>query len=129
MKIKKVWSVYFSATTTTEKVVRKIADVAAEKLGAERAEFDFTLPGARADVLSFGEEDLVIFGTPVYAGRIPNLLLKYVVTVQGNGALAVPVVLYGNRNPSLRLYTRQCNNRKKMRYWKLYRNKKCCHYG
>ena len=98
MKIKKVWSVYFSATTTTEKVVRKIADVAAEKLGAERAEFDFTLPGARADVLSFGEEDLVIFGTPVYAGRIPNLLLKYVVTVQGNGALAVPVVLYGNRN-------------------------------
>ena len=35
MKIKKVWSVYFSATTTTEKVVRKIADVAAEKLGAD----------------------------------------------------------------------------------------------
>ena len=98
MKINKVWSVFFSATGTTEKTVRKIADTAAEKLGAERAEFDFTLPGARADVLSFSDTDLVIFGTPVYAGRVPNVLLKYLVTVQGNGALAVPVVLYGNRN-------------------------------
>ena len=36
---------------------------------------------------------------PVYAGRIPNLLLlKYLTSVKGNDALAVPIVLFGNRN-------------------------------
>lgn len=98
MKINKVWSVFFSATGTTQKIVRRIADATAEKLGAERGEFDFTLPGERAKALAFSKGDLVIFGTPVYAGRVPNVLLKYLVTVEGNGALAVPVVLYGNRN-------------------------------
>ena len=38
-------------------------------------------------------------GTPVYAGRVPNLLLPYVRDmIHGEGTLAVPVVLYGNRN-------------------------------
>ena len=40
----------------------------------------------------------MVFGTPVYAGRVPNLLIRFVSAVQGNGALAVPVVCYGNRN-------------------------------
>ena len=41
----------------------------------------------------------MIFGTPVYAGRVPNLLLPYIRDkVKGNGALAVPVSLFGNRN-------------------------------
>jgi len=43
-------------------------------------------------------EDAVVFGVPVYAGRVPNVLLKYLDKVQGNGALAVPIVLFGNRN-------------------------------
>ena len=98
MDIKKVWAVYFSATGTTQKIVTEIADVIAEKTGAVRENFDFTLPGARADILRFAAEDLVVFGTPVYAGRVPNILLKYLLTVRGNGAVAVPVVLYGNRD-------------------------------
>jgi ferredoxin len=40
----------------------------------------------------------VVFGTPVYAGRTPNVLLKYLETTEGNGAAAVPVVVYGNRD-------------------------------
>jgi NAD-dependent dihydropyrimidine dehydrogenase PreA subunit/flavodoxin len=95
---KKVWAVYFSATGTTKKVVTAVAHEAAGKLGAAYAEYDFTLPEARAEALRFGEGDLVIFGTPVYAGRVPNVLLKYLDTLEGNGAAAVPVVLYGNRN-------------------------------
>ncbi len=98
MKINKVWAAFWSATTTTEKVVRKIAGTIAEELGVEKDEFDFTLPAARKGVKSFGEGDLVIFGTPVYAGRVPNLLLKYLVTIEGNGAFGVPIVLFGNRN-------------------------------
>lgn len=98
MDVKKVWAVYFSATGTTQKIVTEIANVIAEKIGAVRENLDFTLPAARAGVLCFAANDLVIFGTPVYAGRVPNVLLKFLVTVEGNGAVAVPVVLYGNRN-------------------------------
>ena len=98
MERKKVCAVYFSATDTTKKTVLTIADEAARLLGAEREDYDFTLPGMRENGFAAGKDDLVIFGTPVYAGRVPNVLLKYLATIQGNGALAVPVVLFGNRN-------------------------------
>jgi len=98
MNIKKVWAVFFSATETTQKVVIKIANVIAEKLSVEYEAFNFTLAGARMDVLKFSSDDLVIFGLPVYAGRVPNVLLKYLEIIEGNGAIGVPVVLYGNRN-------------------------------
>ena len=98
MERKKVWAVYFSATDTTKKTVLTIADEAARLLGAEREDYDFTPPGMRENGFAAGKDDLVIFGTPVYAGRVPNVLLKYLATIQGNGALAVPVVLFGNRN-------------------------------
>ena len=98
MERKKVWAVYFSATDTTKKTVLTIADEAARLLGAEREDYDFTLPGMRENGFAAGKDDLVIFGTPLYAGRVPNVLLKYLATIQGNGALAVPVVLFGNRN-------------------------------
>ena len=95
---RQVWAVCFSATDTTKKTVLTIADEAARLLGAEREDYDFTLPGMRENGFAAGKDDLVIFGTPVYAGRVPNVLLKYLATIQGNGALAVPVVLFGNRN-------------------------------
>ena len=49
--------------------------------------------------MAFAAGDLVVLGVPVYAGRVPNLIMPYIKDmVHGNGALAVPVVLYGNRN-------------------------------
>lgn len=99
MKIKVVWAVYFSATGTTEKVVTSMAKRVADSLDAEYRVFNFNLPQAREDELAFGPDDLVVLGVPVYAGRVPNLLLPYIQDkIRGNGALAVPVVLYGNRN-------------------------------
>ena len=99
MEMQRVWAVYFSGTGTTEKVVTRMAKIAAEDLGAEYKTFCFNLPKDREGELSFGPGDLVIFGTPVYAGRVPNLLLPYIRDmIHGEGTLAVPVVLYGNRN-------------------------------
>ena len=97
MAIQKVWAVYFSATGTTQKAVTRIADNIASALALERCEHDFTLPAARVKPLAFNAGDIVIFGTPVYAGRIPNVLLPYLDTLSGGGALAVPVALFGNR--------------------------------
>jgi len=98
MKYKKVWSVFFSATGTTQKIVAQIAGGISKELGLPEQSFDFTLPEARKEALRFTKDDLVVFGTPVIAGRVPNLLLKYLDTLEGGGAAAVPVVLYGNRN-------------------------------
>ena len=99
MNIKTVWAVYFSGTGTTEKVVNSLANAVAEGLGAQRKDYCFNQPKARQTELTFAPDDLVVLGVPVYAGRVPNLIMPYIKDmIHGNGALAVPVVLYGNRN-------------------------------
>lgn len=98
MSVQTVWAAYFSSTDTTKTVVTRIARRLAEQTGAALQAFDFTLPQARTEPKVFSPGDLVVFGAPVYAGRVPNLLIKYVSSVRGSGALAVPVVCYGNRS-------------------------------
>lgn len=99
MKLSKVWAVWFSATGTTEKVVTTIAEDIAAKLQLPWESISFNTPAQRKNELHFGAEDLVVIGVPVYAGRVPNLILPYVRDcIHADGALAVPVVLYGNRN-------------------------------
>ena len=98
MKVKKVWAAYFSATGTTEKVVTGLAKSLAKKMQVEFDCFDFTLPDVRKLETPFQEGDVVVFGTPTIAGRVPNVLLKYLATIEGRGALAIPISLYGNRN-------------------------------
>lgn len=93
-----VHACYFSATGTTEKIVLEVAGKLSEKAGKSLDRVDFTLPQARENPCFFGEDDFVIVGVPVYAGRVPNVLLKYLKSVRGNGALAAAVVLYGNRD-------------------------------
>lgn len=93
-----VYGVYFSPTGTTEKVVKSLSEAIAEKLQRPYQNRNFTLPKMREDPLVFEKSDIVVFGVPVYAGRVPNVLLKYLETMKGNGAMAIPVVLYGNRD-------------------------------
>ena len=98
MTTKTVWAASFSATNTTKKVVTQIARRLSQQTACPMEIYDFTHPQARKTPKAFAPGDLVVFGTPVYAGRVPNLLIRFVAAVQGNGALAVPVVCYGNRN-------------------------------
>lgn len=99
MKLEKIWAVYFSGTGTTRRTVERIAGGIASRLNLPAESVDFSRPAVRQETLRFGEKDLVVFGTPVYAGRVPNVLLPFLQErVVGGGALAVPVVLFGNRN-------------------------------
>ena len=97
MESKKVWKIFFSATGTTEKIVRTVADCLAASCGVEVTEYDFTLPPEREGFPSLTATDLVVFGCPTYAGRLPNLLLNYLNTITGGGAYAIPIVTFGNR--------------------------------
>lgn len=122
---KKIRAMYFTGTGTTEKITTAIAsgiytqiaknpadtqtaikceavsehaafatDVSFEK----ETDIDFSPKSARDMEYIFDTDDIVVFGVPVIAGRVPNVLLKFLDTICGGGAMAIPVVLYGNRN-------------------------------
>lgn len=124
---KRVRAMYFSSTQTTAKVVSYVAYSMWQHLDEEAkakakdkgksglpyaegarkeapvkfekaANINFTSAEARKENYSFDEDDIVVFGVPVMAGRVPNVLLDFLDTLEGGGALAVPVVVYGNRD-------------------------------
>lgn len=93
MKISKVYSVYFSATYTTRKVVRGIT----EQLGGEVAEYDITSNNIK-DNIEFSRGDVLVTGMPVYGGRIPASTLQSIAKLKGNGSPAIITCVYGNRD-------------------------------
>lgn len=99
MEVKQIHGLCYSATGVTEKVVRALMAGLEEALGLSGAEFhSFRKPGERAVDYAFGPGDLVVVGSPTYAGRMPNKIMPdYQDRLQGNGALAVAAVTFGNR--------------------------------
>lgn len=97
--MKKINIMYFSPTGTTRKIVGEIASRILEKNSIEEGNtIDFTLPKERINSQLFNEEDILLIGVPVYAGRVPNILLNYLNSIKGIDTVAIPIVLYGNRD-------------------------------
>jgi ferredoxin len=86
-------TLFFSPTDGTAKVVLAVA----EGFGTGAVAHDMTLPRGRGSGLAFDQRDVVVIGAPVYAGRVPLVAAHYLERVQGNGAWAVLVGVYGNR--------------------------------
>lgn len=61
-------------------------------------DWDWTFPEGRAAARTLGAEDVLVFAFPVYAGRIPPLLMEPLARLAGHGARAVPLAVYGNRH-------------------------------
>ena len=98
-QITSVHGVFISPTGNTAMVASKIANSLGSRLGLPVKMDDFTLPVHHETVRNYGLKDLVVFGVPTFAGRVPNKFLPFIEELfQGNGALAVPVVTYGNRS-------------------------------
>ena len=115
---KKIRAMYFTGTNTTARITASIAysmwrDMSRavgespwidkdatdyEVSFSKENDINFSPKAAREKEYVFDEDDIVVFGVPVIAGRVPNVLLKFLDTLKGGGAMAVPVVLYGNRN-------------------------------
>jgi ferredoxin/menaquinone-dependent protoporphyrinogen IX oxidase len=94
MKIKQVTLVYFSPTGTTRKVLESIA----RGIGAEGVEYiDLTLPSGTQHTITPFSDELVIIGSPVYGGRLPIEVIKRFRQLTARKAIAIPVVVYGNR--------------------------------
>lgn len=94
MQIQSVKPVFFSPTGTSESVVRAIA----RGVGvAESAPVDLTRPEVREQALRTAPDELLVIGVPVYMGRIPELLGKWLAALEADGTPAVCVAVYGNR--------------------------------
>lgn len=97
--IKKIYAVYFSATGNTKKITERTAEKLAQLSGCEKETIDFTLPASREKTYEFKKGDLVVVGTPTYAGKTPNKMLPWLKSgLVGGEAFAVPVVTFGNRS-------------------------------
>ncbi|MEJ2041107.1 MAG: 4Fe-4S binding protein [Desulfosarcinaceae bacterium] len=94
MEIKQVKLVYFSPTGTTRKVLENVA----KGIAAGTVEhIDLTLPeGAQKTMPPFSDE-LVVLGAPVYGGRLPVDAIDRFKRLKASNSLAVPIVVYGNR--------------------------------
>ncbi|MCD8206548.1 MAG: 4Fe-4S binding protein [Bacteroidales bacterium] len=99
MAVNQIWGVYFSPTGETGKVVKHLAETLGNAMDLPWDAFDITHPEAREIEYYFGVEDLVVFGSPVYAGRLPNKIMPdYRNCFFADNAMAVPVVVFGNRD-------------------------------
>lgn len=95
----KIKTLFFSPTGNTEKAVTKIARELSDCFNCVTEAVNFTLPEERNKQWSFDERTIVVFGVPVYAGRVPNKILPFIKeNIEGGKALAVPVVTFGNRS-------------------------------
>lgn len=93
MKINRINLVYFSATYTTQRIVRQIAS----QFDTDNIrEYDITsmVPG---EDIRLGNDELLIMGAPVYSGRIPTRAREAFLRLKGDKTPAVVVGVYGNR--------------------------------
>lgn len=90
MEITNCSALYFSPGGTTRAAARAVAN----GITPEGRDIDFT---SGAEAIAFGESDVVVIAAPVFGGRIPGVFARFLSEVSGGGALAVCLVVYGNR--------------------------------
>lgn len=92
-------ALYFSPAGST----RRIAEMAARRL-AERSNTayrlqPYTLPAEREAWQGLSADDFLVWCTPVYAGRVPNKTLGFVLThIAARGGRGVCIAVFGNRH-------------------------------
>lgn len=86
----KAHTLFFSPTQTGATVAKAVQ----ENLNLEAAEsFDITKAAIEK---TFGPDDVVVIAMPIYSGRLPGVATERFKAVQGNGAKAVAIAVYGN---------------------------------
>jgi ferredoxin len=94
----KVTAIYFSATGNTEKNVKALAEGAVSALGFAGMEAVDVTCQPEPELREFGADDFVVFGMPVYAGRLPLAVKDRLKAFRGDGTPCIVAVSYGNRH-------------------------------
>lgn len=98
MNIKTVTGVYFSPAGSTKTVVQTAAAELARLFRAESRYISLNTPSDREQEYLFAADELVVFGCPVYAGKLPNKISPdFARILHGTGTPALALVTYGGR--------------------------------
>lgn len=90
MNTTKLIVAHFSPTGGT----KKVADAIVTGFDMSAREWDLT---KNSSSVVIDEADILLAILPVYAGRVPQVALKRLSAIRGNGQKALAVVVYGNR--------------------------------
>ena len=94
MKNNTIKLLYFSPTGTTRKVLESIAKGITDRIVEH---IDLTMPENGQKPVPPFKDEIVLIGVPVYGGRVPVEAIKRLQRITANKTLAIPVVVYGNR--------------------------------
>lgn len=89
----KLYNIVFSPTGGTEKA----SELLAAGLEGEKKAIDLTDSGQDFSSIALEPEDVAILSVPSYGGRVPAVAVQRLARIQGRGARAVLVCVYGNR--------------------------------
>lgn len=89
----KVNSACFSATGTTAQVVSAIESGLSAK---EKRTINLTI--LPQEEITIPNDELIIFGIPVFSGRVPEIARKGIEKIKGNHTPAIIACVYGNRD-------------------------------
>lgn len=92
MKIDKTYVIYFSPTETSKKSAVSIAR------GLEGTLNEIDITSMPIEAKQFNRHDVVVFGMPVYGGRIPVEAVKRLKSFTGDHTPCIITVTYGNRH-------------------------------
>lgn len=93
MTLQKLNLAYFSATGTTAKIVSEIGT----GLGVHE-QHTINLATQSLDTITVPNDEMIIFGIPVFSGRVPAIARKRIEMIRGNNTPAIIVCVYGNRD-------------------------------
>lgn len=86
--------IYYSPTSTTQKIVREIG----QNLGIKNTSENNITRGKIESEYEINSNDLTIIGMPVYGGRLPLTVIQSLKNIKAKQSPAVIVVVYGNRD-------------------------------
>lgn len=99
MKVKQVVGICFSPTGGTWRITETAIRALATRLSVPYQLVSYTTPANREKIVALPPDALVVWGTPVYAGRIPNKTLPFVDTyIRGNGNPLIAIAVFGGRH-------------------------------
>lgn len=87
----KLCEIYFSPTGGT----KKVSDLLTSAWAEQWESLDLSDP--QFPMTGFSKNDLCILSVPSFGGRVPDTAVQRLKKIQGNGAKAILVVVYGNR--------------------------------
>lgn len=87
------YRVVFSPTGGTEKVAAILTDA----LGGEFTSVDLTDGKLDFSAVALTQQDVAVISVPSYGGRVPAVAVERLTRLQGQGARAILVCVYGNR--------------------------------